>query len=279
MANEAIKTYRYLRISMVGVVGLLVASVGFERALANCWQTSVSAYYYTPVRAILVGGLMAIGLSLIVIKGSSSWEDACLNTAGMLAPVVAVVPTSDVGVCWSVQPRPLPVNDEGELAAWVVANIDNNIKALLVAGIAGLLVAAIIASIATKNVFAIAQVGELGMRLGLLAAMLLLLAGVIAFSSWDDFDIEAHRFAAIAMFAFLAAAVGGNAWQRRADATGRVYFWLYVAIAALMVVSAIVMFLLKSGWEHMVLILELTEITLFAAFWLVQTNEHWHETV
>ncbi len=81
------------------------------------------------------------------------------------------------------------------------------------------------------------------------------------------------------MFAFLAAAVGGNAWQRRADATGRVYFWLYTVIAAFMVVSAIVMFFLKSGWEHMVLILELTEITLFAAFWLVQTNEHWHETV
>jgi hypothetical protein len=28
-----------------------------------------------------------------------------------------------------------------------------------------------------------------------------------------------------------------------------------------------------------VLVLEATEITLFAAFWLVQTKEHWRETV
>ena len=29
----------------------------------------------------------------------------------------------------------------------------------------------------------------------------------------------------------------------------------------------------------MVLVLEATEITLFACFWLVQTKEHWRETV
>ena len=40
---------------------------------------------------------MAIGFCLIVIKGSTAWEDTCLNVAGMLAPVVAVVPTSDAG--------------------------------------------------------------------------------------------------------------------------------------------------------------------------------------
>jgi len=33
------------------------------------------------------------------------------------------------------------------------------------------------------------------------------------------------------------------------------------------------------GWDHMVLALEAIEITLFAIFWLVQTHEHWHETV
>jgi hypothetical protein len=29
----------------------------------------------------------------------------------------------------------------------------------------------------------------------------------------------------------------------------------------------------------LVLVLEATEITLFAVFWLAQTKEHWHETV
>ena len=184
----AVKTYRYLRISMVGAVVLIGVSVLIERSNVDCWQTSLSAYYYTPVRAIFVGMMMSIGLCLIVIKGSTPWEDATLNAAGMLAPIVAVVPTTDVGVCWSQSPGRLPVDDDGNLASWVIANIDNNITALLITGIAGLLVAAVIASIATRNVKAITEVGDVGMRLGLLAAMVFLLGGAVLFVVWDDFN-------------------------------------------------------------------------------------------
>jgi hypothetical protein len=275
--TAAITTYRYLRISMVGAVALLAVSIAIERSQVGCWQTSVSAYYYTPVKAIFVGVLMAIGLCLIVIKGSTSWEDATLNAAGMLAPIVAVVPTSDVGTCWSVTPRPLPVNDEGELADWVVANIDNNITALIVTGIAGLIVAAVIATIATRSMKAIAEIGPVQVRLGLLGAMAFLMGGAVLFAFWGDFDTRAHGLAAVTMFLFLAIAVGLNAWQRRADPARRVYFWLYASIAFLMIAAAIVMFPLGSGWDHMVLVLEATEITLFAVFWLVQTTEHWDE--
>jgi hypothetical protein len=277
--TAAIKTYRYLRISMVAAVGLLGVSILLERADVDCWQTSVSAYYYTPVRAIFVGVLMAIGLCLIVIKGSTTWEDATLNAAGMVAPIVAVVPTTDVGRCWSQSPGRLPVDEDGNLAPWVVANVDNNVTALLITGIAGLLVAAVIASIATNNVKAVAEVGEAGMRLGLLAAMVFLLTGAVLFAVWDDFDTRAHGIAAVAMFLFLALAVGGNAWQRRNDPRPRPYFWLYASIAAAMLLAPAIMFPLASGWDHMVLVLETTEIVLFAVFWLVQTKEHWGETV
>ena len=277
--TAAIKTYRYLRISMVAAVGLLGVSILLERADVDCWQTSVSAYYYTPVRAIFVGVLMAIGLCLIVIKGSTTWEDATLNAAGMVAPIVAVVPTTDVGQCWSQSPGRLPVDEDGNLAPWVVANVDNNVTALLITGIAGLLVAAVIASIATNNVKAVAEVGEAGMRLGLLAAMVFLLTGAVLFAVWDDFDTRAHGIAAVAMFLFLALAVGGNAWQRRNDPRPRPYFWLYASIAAAMLLAPAIMFPLASGWDHMVLVLETTEIVLFAVFWLVQTKEHWGETV
>jgi hypothetical protein len=210
--TPAVKTYRYLRISMVGAVVLLGVSILIERWGLACWQTSVSAYYYTPVRAIFVGVLMAIGLCLIVIKGSTAWEDATLNAAGMLAPVVAVVPTTDVGQCWSQSPGRLPVDEDGNLAPWVVANIDNNITALLITGIAGLLVAAVIASIATSNLRAVAEVGDAGTRRGLAAAMAFLLVGAGLFVWWDDFSTRAHGIAAVLMFLFLALAVGGNAW-------------------------------------------------------------------
>lgn len=51
---------------MVGAVLLLAASIAIERSKVDCWQTSISAYYYTPARAIFVGGLMVIGFALIV---------------------------------------------------------------------------------------------------------------------------------------------------------------------------------------------------------------------
>jgi hypothetical protein len=276
--TAAITTYRYLRISMVGAVLLLAVSILIERSQVDCWQTSVSAYYYTPVKAIFVGVLMAVGLCLIVIKGSTTWEDATLNAAGMLAPVVAVVPTSDVGTCWSVTPRPLPVNDDGDLADWVVANIDNNITALIVTGIVGLIVAAVIATIVTRNVKAVAEIGPMQMRLGLLGAMAFLVVGAMLFAFWDGFDTRAHGLAAVAMFAFLAVAVGINAWHHRNDPAPRAYFWIYAAIAGLMVAAGAVMLPFGSSWDHMVLVLEATEITLFAVFWLVQTKEHWNET-
>jgi hypothetical protein len=276
--SAAIKTYRYLRISMVGVVVLLAASIVIERSNAGCWQTSVSAYYYTPVRAILVGGLMAIGLSLIVIKGTTTFEDASLNVAGMMAPVVAVVPTTDVGACWSVTPAVEPVDQTGELEQWVIANIDNNIVALLIAGIGGLVVAAVIASIATGNVRAVAEVGEPGTRLGLLGALLLLFAGALVYIAWDDFDTRAHGIAAVAMFFFPALAVGGNAYQNRHHADTVGYFRWYAALAVSMIAVPIVMFPFGSSWDHMVLVPEATEIVLFALFWLVQTHEHWNET-
>ncbi|HSM64773.1 MAG TPA: hypothetical protein VK860_00565 [Ilumatobacteraceae bacterium] len=276
--TAAVTTYRYLRISMVMAVVLLGVSVGIERSQVGCWQTSVSAYYYTPVRAIFVGVLLAIGLCLIAIKGSTVWEDATLNAAGMLAPIVAVVPTTDVGDCWSVEPPSFPLTPEGELQGWVVANIDNNITALIATGIAGLIVAAVIASIATRNVLAIAEVGPVRMRLGLLAAMAFLVAGAVVFALWDDFATRAHGWAAVAMFLFLATAVATSAWRLRADDRHRVYFWLYVGIAVAMVVATLVMFPLGSRWDHMVLVLEATQIGLFALYWLVQTNEHWNET-
>jgi hypothetical protein len=277
-ADAEVKTYRYLRIGMVGVVVLLATSVIIERTKVDCWQNSISAYYYTPVRAILVGGLMAVGLCLIVIKGRTAWEDASLNFAGMFAPVVAVVPTTDVGACWSIEPRPRPIEPDGSLADWVVANIDNNIPALLIAGIAGLLVALVIAMIATGNVFAVTQVGDLGTRLGLLGAMIVLVGGAVAYVAWDDFDTHAHGVAAVLMFAFLAAAVAGNAWRLRHVPTERFYFLLYAAIAVAMVASAVVLLIFGRDWQHMVLILETIEIALFGTFWLAQTAQHWNET-
>jgi hypothetical protein len=79
---------------MIGFVLAIFIGVGFERSKApGCFQTSISAYYYTPVHGIFIGALVAVGTCLICLRGNTDAEDILLNLAGMFAPVVALVPT------------------------------------------------------------------------------------------------------------------------------------------------------------------------------------------
>jgi hypothetical protein len=195
----------------------------------------------------------------------------------MLAPIVAVVPINDAGSCWSVQPSPLPIKGDGSLAGWVVGNVDNNIKALFLVGIAGLLVVAIAVTIVQRHAAAVVRMGDLGTRFGLLGTTLFLVIGLIAYNTWSHFNTDSHFIAGIAMFVFLGLAVGGNAWEHRSE-TPRAYFWTYTSIVTLMGLAAVALVAVSSGWAHMQLFLEGAEIALFGAFWLAQTKEHWHET-
>jgi len=283
--NLARETYRYLRIGLMGAAVLLAASVLLERLLVDCWQGSISSYYYTPARGVFIGVLVAIGLSLIVIQGKGA-EDICLNTAGMLAPVVAFVPTRNVGECWSVEPNPLPLEPSpvpGEpdvLAGWVVANVDNNVGALVITGLAGLAFMYVLFSVkrGPAEAFRVTH-GDSPTRISLWIA-----AGVIAVTGlallfWDGFADHAHNIAAVGMFAFLAVAAWLNASR---DATGR-YVTLYRAVAGGMVSSAVVILglalALGDRWDHSILVLEGIQIALFALYWAAQTKEHWDEEV
>jgi hypothetical protein len=274
---DVLKTYRYLRIGMIGAVVLLTASIGIERSKVDCWQTSISAYYYTPVRAIFVGCMMAVGLALIVYKGRSRGEDPCLNFAGMLAPVVAIVPTTDVGTCWSVAPNPRPV-DDGSLANWVVTNIDNNFHALLIAGAVGLIVAAIITVVVNRNVLAPVQGVDLWTSLSLGVTAIVLVLAWLLIRYWSDFYTRAHGFAAFAMFGFLIGAIIAVArehWQEREKWPFR---W-YTAVAVLMVLGGVLIWRTRFFGEHTVFALEAYEIALFAVYWGIQTAEKWDEKV
>lgn len=275
-ATDARKTYRYLRIGMVLAVVLLAASIAIEYAAADCWQTSISAYYYTPVRGIFVGAIIAVGFSLIVIKGRSMLEDTALNFAGIFAPIVAVAPTTDVGNCWSLDPQPLPINEDGSLATWVTTNVHNNFYGLLIAGFLGLGIAVIAAIILNQNVRAPFE-AERGTTLSLVATAFVLAVGWWAIENWDAFYTRAHGLAAVVMFLFLFCAVAIKAFEHKRKSTN--YFPLYSAIAVFMAIGGGVVVSFRIGGEHTVLVLEAYEIVLFALFWVAQTAENWHEEV
>jgi hypothetical protein len=265
MTSDAVKTYRYVRLSMVALVIGLAAAIVVERTKVDpgCFQHSISAYYYTPVRGMFVGGLLGIAVLLIAMRGSGDGEDALLNLAGGLAPVVAFVTTPNAGRCSST---PSTFRDPGP-------DVSNNITTLFVLLALALLLAAVLLRKESggRNEWLL-LLGGAGVWVGALLVFDL---------GRDTFLRKAHYTAAVAMFACIVAVVVRNALdfrQKEKDAgkkpraTNR-----YAALAGLMVVGAGAMGVWDwvVGWDHAVLFIEGWLISLFAAFWLIQTEELW----
>lgn len=262
--RDVIKTYRYLRIGMIGAAVLLGAAIVIEHFNADCWQTSISAYYFTPVRAIFVGSMIVVGVSLIVYKGRTPFEDMFLNLAGMLAFVVAIAPTTDVGHCFSVPPDSFPRKADGTLAGWVVTNINNNYKALLIVGVIALVVGLIIVLVVDRDEPAKEKQSSLR---GLGMAGLVLFVGWMLILFWDNFYSLAHGLAAFAMFGCLIAAIIANVveqWSKRIERGTERWSRRYLAIAVAMVLGGGLISWLRPGDEHTIAWLETYEIVLFA---------------
>lgn len=268
---------------MIGVVLLLGVSILLESGRAEnsvtnaewCLQDSISAYYYTPVRAIFVATMFIVGFALIVYKGRSAGEDFLLNIAGMFAPIVAVVPTTTVGDCWSIEPSPLPVTEEGSLANWVLTNVDNNFDALLIVGALGVLVAFLIWLVTKRDSRRLAEIqpGTEWLLMG--AALALMGAWLLKFYGRDFFLANAHGKSAILVFVFLWFAIVTNIVQHW-SAPSRPYIAWYIVIAAAMVVGIPISLLFG---DHQLFALEAWELTAFATYWIVQTVENWDEKV
>ena len=269
-ASEAVKTWRYLRLSMVILVIGLAASVLYEHAhtRTGCWQISLSAYYYTPVQAFFVGALVTIGVSLVAVKGNTDWEDLLLNLAGVAAPVVAFVPTPDPGTCGSVLTT--TANRDG--------NIANNVTALLVAGGLGLLVVAIAAARGRWNPTArgFTPTG----RFGFAVTVVLYLGTIAVFLLARRWFVDhGHDVAAISMFALILLNVCLNALNWRRQPSGKAWRVNWYAVVALLMVAAAaawVLIGLVGHFRYWIIGIESSLIALFAVFWVLQTIELWN---
>lgn len=303
------KTYRYLRIGLLVSVLMLGVSIALERLMVACWQTSISGYYYTPVRAVFVSSLVAIGLAMIAIKGQGR-EDLRLNIAGMLAPVVAFVPTQNVNEnCWSSPPV---VYEDGHLEEAIQglmelmeANVLNNLRALAIAGLIAVAVAAVLLAITERDPLAPFSMreGDAPVRRGLLATVLII--GVVwglYESDWEFFRDWLHNLSAIGMFAFVALAslanyrrLGrrsgnddgqppGTGGQALPKARRTMFRTVYLVVPLAMALAAVVVLFVfwirgEGGWLHAVLVLEIAEIVIFFVYWIFQTVEHWDDPV
>src|SRR4051812_42857146 len=95
-ARDAVRTYRYLRGAMVSLLLSLLLAVVLQWWVGTshtCWLGSISAYYFTPARTVVVGSLCALGIALIAYEGHSPEENVLLDFSGIMALLVAAVPT------------------------------------------------------------------------------------------------------------------------------------------------------------------------------------------
>lgn len=274
-ALAAIKTYRYLRLALAGLVVLLFSSLFIEwQAVGRaCVQATISAYWHTPVRGVFVGVLVTMGICLIVLKGNNKAEDVLLNLAGILAPGVAFIPAAPADACSSV---PAVGRDHGPAIA-------NNMQALFVLGVLAVIVALVIAARESGSIRGMHRWDLLGIAVGLGATG----GGALWFYvSRPTFVAHAHNVAAIAMFLALVAVVWVNARDvkesvERHPALARVragYVTAYRIIAVAMLATLVLAVVGHvAGWAYALLVVEILLITFFGTFWIIQTRELWNQ--
>lgn len=273
--DAARTTYRYLRVSVVALTLLLAVSLTLEVARGGERFGSISGYYYSPVRSVLVGTLMAIGPALIAIKGRPGWEDTLLDLAGMAVPLVAFVPTPrELGpeVCGPGTASCVPPE--------YVPAVRNNVTALLVVG----------ALVLAVTWWGARRRGRPA-SVGLIAASAAWLVVTVWFVVSPDLFLRMGHYAAALVFFLLTAAVAWLAGRRAGERTdlrlmspdryGRAYRTIATLILATLVVGAGVVggarLIGLRPWFGTVFVVESVLLVLFVVFWVLQTAENWDD--
>lgn len=97
--ESLIISYMTLR-KLVGLLGIalpFVLVVGGKLIFGVGQQSSISSYYHTPMRNLLVGTLCVIGFFLLSYRGYERKDDVAGNLACLFAVGVAFIPTAPDG--------------------------------------------------------------------------------------------------------------------------------------------------------------------------------------
>ncbi|BAJ75854.1 periplasmic serine protease [Microbacterium testaceum StLB037] len=260
------RTYRYVRLSIVGATLVLAVSIGLEVAGRGA-LSSLSAAFYTPAGHLFVGSLCAIALALLVLSGRSV-EQGLLDLAAVFALVVALVPT--------------PITD---------ASCEGGAVCVPAAAIPGVVNSGI--SVASLSLVVLVAAAVLARTQGsagwgtvvTLVAIALTVAGFVTWALVDfpTFLRGAHNVAAVGFFSVIGVVAAVSAWRpQRAPRRFRVLYAV-VAVGILGALCALVAVLVAGGAATVtvagvpaVFLGESVVVTLFAVFWLVQTVELWN---
>lgn len=258
-----LRTHRYLRLALVGVVVALAASVVIELARTG-WRPlpSISDYYYSPAQGIFVGALTAASVALLALSGRDA-ESMLLDVAAVFAPLIAIVPTGYRGEPF-VPEAVLPTVRNG------VGVYLTTVAVLLVLG----LVLAARGEIAWRRLAIVGGVAATTTTGLAVFAFVPALAGGFPFPR----GVNLHLVATVCFFSMFAiipiiSAVGGG------ERAPRVYRRIYLAVAIVIAV-ALVLTIAAAVIDPDtigVFLGEAVALAAFAVYWTAQTVHRWRD--
>ncbi|MDQ0728436.1 hypothetical protein [Microbacterium sp. W4I20] len=286
------KTHRYLRLSLVFVVFTLLASVAVQSFVVSWepftvgWQVlpSISHYFYTPVRSIFTGALIAASLALLALSGRGP-APTLLDIAALFAPLIAIIPTG--------------INAERPIGDLTCPGTDDCVPGqYLEDARLGVAVYVIVVIVVVLTMMWIRKHQGITTPSALLVSSIAVVtAAVFAVFTFvpglnDAFPLnfwplpQSLHFLATLLFFGTFAAVPILHARGVADPTEKTpELWqkvFYRWVAGLMIADLVMLvaaFVLRNslGGFPLVLIGEALALALFAAFWWVQTFQRWND--
>jgi len=274
-----LRSYRYLRLAIVILVIGLAGAVSGQVVSAGCLERSLSAYYYTPAHGLFIGSLFGTGAAMVALKGRTTVEDTFFNVAGVLAPVVALVPTTRQETLCDGSPS--LTLDRDDL-------VPNSLVALLAAAVAILAATAIIATRRkTLQIHAVSLWYSL--RTGIAPSAVLIIAGFVVVIGFNQpLYTFMHFGAAIGLFVSIVLAIGSLLSERFHDLLHRLLTWsrptdkyrkpegkYYRGYAAVLIATLPLLALAGLTGRSRIFWVEVVGVTSFTVFWSIQTAELW----
>lgn len=269
---DAQLTFRQLRVAMAVLVLVLGAGVIYQifQPAPDCWLGSISAYYYTSARSVVVACLCAIGACLVIYRGGTTRENLLLDIPGYLAFGVAFVPTPLKDL--EVAPTDTCAHSNVPTETQLVTALNNNIFALLIG-----------ASVMVGVTALLRRPGGRPFSPSLVVAGAIgLVAWILYFADRGALRQHAHIVCAVTLFVgIVLVALIHTGWvpklDEEAQPPAQPFLVWYRGIVVVMVASFIVIGIIAftDKFAHTIFWLETTVILLFAVYWVVQTVEQW----
>ena len=87
------RTYRYLRLVLIGTVSAIFLAVGLTWQEYHHLIPTISHFFYTPAGVVFVGSLIAAAAAMVALSGDGV-QQVLLDVAAMMLPIIALVPTN-----------------------------------------------------------------------------------------------------------------------------------------------------------------------------------------